>query len=178
MPTVWLNSSYSSTSKSRIWPSWKHIPSSSCWTPPSGGGKGRLVQPFVSMSSSPSLRPPCPLKSCPSFASHILAPTIAIGFFQLIVATPFNASTFFWWTFHSSFLAFPPSLLPFWATYQSCSRFPIFLLLFQCRKIAHWEFMEPKVLSILISRFYSSDNSFLYSFPKVYPILFVILSNL
>jgi hypothetical protein len=42
--------------------------------------------------------------------------------------------------------------------------FMVFQFAYSCSsvycKVAHWEFMEPKVLSIMVSRFYDYGDSF------------------
>ncbi len=79
-----------------------------CQTLPFGGGKDRLVRPFVFTSSSPLLRFASLLKLCLDFPLSLLESALVTRFFLLTIAFPPEASMLSWSTPHYDLLAFPP----------------------------------------------------------------------
>lgn len=114
-----LGSFCSYVDKLGVLPSRWHIPFWGCRTLPSNCGRDQRVWPSISTSSSPSPRPPNPLKSCPGFALHLPNVVVATRFFSMNCC---NSNCWFYFFGKCFVLAFQQFHLhlSIWTFFQSC----------------------------------------------------------
>jgi hypothetical protein len=134
------------------------------WTFPCSCGRDQQVWPSISTSSSPSLRPLAPLKSCSGFALHLPNIVVTTSFFQWIAAIPIVDSIFLGKCFVLAFQLLHLHIVNLnilSIKLKNCSmtfRFACFYWRVHCSSTC-FKLMELKILSISISWLCNSSNS-------------------